>query len=112
MVGGRAALEIGFLSALIGMVWGAVWGAVSGLAGGLFDGFLMRIVDVLLSIPFLFVVLIVAVRYGASVLGLSIDHRDLHLAGPGPAGPGRGAHAAGAGLRLRGPGGRIRAGSG
>ena len=72
MIGGRAALEIGFLSAVIGMVWGAVWGAVSGLAGGLLDGFLMRIVDVLLSIPFLFVVLIVAVRYGASVLGLSI----------------------------------------
>ena len=72
MVGGRAALEIGFLSAFIGMAWGAVWGAVSGLAGGLFDGFLMRIVDVLLSIPFLFVVLIIAVRYGASVLGLSV----------------------------------------
>ena len=51
MIGGRAALEIGFLSAFIGMVWGAVWGAVSGLAGGLLDGFLMRIVDVLLSIP-------------------------------------------------------------
>ncbi len=32
----------------------------------------MRIVDVLLSIPFLFVVLIVAIRYGASVLGLSL----------------------------------------
>jgi ABC-type dipeptide/oligopeptide/nickel transport system permease subunit len=72
MVGGRNALEIGFLSALIGMVIGAVWGAVSGLAGGLLDGFLMRIVDVLLSIPFLFVVLIVAVRYGATVLGLSV----------------------------------------
>jgi peptide/nickel transport system permease protein len=72
MVGGRNALEIGFLSALIGMVIGAVWGAVAGLAGGLFDGFLMRIVDVLLSIPFLFVILIVAVRYGATVLGLSV----------------------------------------
>jgi ABC-type dipeptide/oligopeptide/nickel transport system permease subunit len=72
MVGGQSALEIGFLSALIGIVIGAVWGAVSGLAGGLFDGFLMRIVDVLLSIPFLFVVLIVAVRYGSSVLGLSL----------------------------------------
>lgn len=72
MVGGQSALEIGFLSALIGIVVGAAWGAVSGLAGGLLDGFLMRIVDVLLSIPFLFVVLIVAVRYGASVLGLSL----------------------------------------
>lgn len=72
MAGGRNALEIGFLAAVIGMVIGAVWGAVSGLAGGLLDGFLMRIVDVLLSIPFLFVVLIVAVRYGATVLGLSV----------------------------------------
>ncbi len=72
MVGGQAALEIGFFSALIGIVIGVLWGAVSGFAGGLLDGFLMRIVDVLLSIPFLFVVLILAVRYGASVLGLSL----------------------------------------
>ena len=72
MVGGQAALEIGFFSALIGIVIGVVWGAVSGFAGGLLDGFLMRIVDVLLSIPFLFVVLILAVRYGATVLGLSV----------------------------------------
>jgi peptide/nickel transport system permease protein len=72
MVGGQSALEIGFFSALIGMVIGAIWGAVSGLAGGLVDGALMRIVDVLLSIPFLFVVLIIAIRYGSSVLGLSI----------------------------------------
>ena len=72
MVGGQSALEIGFFSALIGMVIGAIWGAISGLAGGLVDGVLMRIVDVLLSIPFLFVVLIVAVRYGATVLGLSV----------------------------------------
>src|SRR5215831_18691127 len=54
------------------MVIGAIWGAVSGLAGGLVDGALMRVVDVLLSIPFLFVVLIIAIRYGSSVLGLSI----------------------------------------
>jgi peptide/nickel transport system permease protein len=72
MVGGQAALEIGFLSALIGIVIGVIWGAVSGFTGGLIDGFLMRIVDVLLSIPFLFIVLIVAVRWGASVLGLSL----------------------------------------
>ena len=72
----------------------------------------MRIVDVLLSIPFLFVVLIVAVRYGATVLGLSLIIGVLHLAGPGPAGPGRGAHAAGPRLRLRGPRGGIPAARG
>ena len=72
MKGGQAALEIGFLAAVIGIVIGALWGAISGLAGGIADSIMMRVVDVFLSIPFLFIVLIVAVRYGASVLGLSL----------------------------------------
>ena len=72
MRGGQASLEVGFLSAIIGIVLGAAWGAIAGLIGGIFDSTLMRIVDVLLSIPFLFVVLIVAVRYGATVLSLSL----------------------------------------
>jgi ABC-type dipeptide/oligopeptide/nickel transport system permease subunit len=72
MKGGQASLEIGFLAAIFGIVVGALWGAISGLVGGFLDSVMMRVVDVLLSIPFLFVVLIVAVRFGASVLSLSI----------------------------------------
>lgn len=72
MKGGQAALEVGFMAAVIGIVIGALWGAVSGLAAGVLDSVLMRVVDVFLSIPFLFIVLIVAVKYGASVLGLSL----------------------------------------
>ena len=72
MKGGQASLEIGFLAAIVAIVVGALYGAICGLAGGLLDSALMRVVDVLLSIPFLFVVLIVAVRYGASVLSLSL----------------------------------------
>jgi ABC-type dipeptide/oligopeptide/nickel transport system permease subunit len=72
MKGGQAALEVGFFAAVIGIVIGAIYGAVAGLAGGFIDSAMMRVVDVFLSIPFLFVVLIIAVRYGASVLGLSI----------------------------------------
>jgi peptide/nickel transport system permease protein len=72
MKGGQAALEVGFMAALIAIVIGALWGAVAGLAGGILDAAMMRVVDVFLSIPFLFIVLIVAIRYGASVLGLSL----------------------------------------
>jgi peptide/nickel transport system permease protein len=72
MKGGQASLEVGFYAAFFGAVIGSVFGAVSGLAGGIVDAVMMRIVDILLSIPFLFVVLIVAVRYGASVLSLSL----------------------------------------
>jgi ABC-type dipeptide/oligopeptide/nickel transport system permease subunit len=72
MVGGQAALEIGFLAAVIATVLGTLWGAISGLAGGIIDAVMMRAVDTLLSIPFLFVVLILASKYGSSVLSLSL----------------------------------------
>lgn len=72
MKGGQTALVIGFLAALIAIVIGALWGAVAGLAGGLVDSSMMRVVDVFLSIPIVFVVLIVAVKIGATVLSLSI----------------------------------------
>ena len=72
MTGGQAALEVGFFSALIAIVIGTLWGAIAGLAGGILDAAMMRVVDMFLSIPFLFIVLIVAVKFGASVLSLSL----------------------------------------
>ena len=72
MKGGQAALEIGAFAALVAIVLGALIGSIAGLAGGLVDGFLMRITDVFLSVPLLFVVLIMAVRFGATVLSLSL----------------------------------------
>jgi peptide/nickel transport system permease protein len=72
MKGGQAALEIGFFAAFVAIVIGTLWGAVSGLAGGVIDSTMMRIVDIFLSVPFLFVVLILAVKFGATVLSLSL----------------------------------------
>lgn len=72
MKGGQASLEVGFFAAAIGIIIGALWGAIAGLLGGIVDSVMMRVVDVFLSVPFLFVVLIVAVKYGASVLSLSL----------------------------------------
>jgi ABC-type dipeptide/oligopeptide/nickel transport system permease subunit len=72
MKGGQAALEIGFFAAFVAIVIGALWGAVAGLAGGIVDSVMMRVVDVFLSVPFLFIVLILAVKFGASVLSLSL----------------------------------------
>jgi peptide/nickel transport system permease protein len=72
MKGGQAALEIGFFAAFVAITIGALVGAVAGLAGGIVDTVLMRVVDIFLSVPFLFVVLILAARYGASVLSLSL----------------------------------------
>ncbi|MBO0917607.1 ABC transporter permease [Streptomyces sp. NBC_01260] len=72
MTGGRLSLEIGLLAALFSTTIGTVYGAVAGLAGGVVDGFLMRLVDVMLSIPFLFVVLILSARYAANAVSLSL----------------------------------------
>ena len=72
MKGGQTSLEIGFLASLIATVIGTVYGAVAGLAGGIIDGIMMRLVDVMLSIPFLFIVLILATKYSATVLDESL----------------------------------------
>src|SRR5580704_17469306 len=72
MNGGQAALEVGFFAAAIAIIIGALFGAISGLLAGIIDASMMRVVDVFLSIPGLFIVLIVAVRYGASVLSPSL----------------------------------------
>ena len=72
MKGGQASLEIGFFAAFVAIVIGTLFGAVSGLIGGLVDSTMMRVVDVFLSVPFLFVVLILAVKFGATVLSLCL----------------------------------------
>jgi peptide/nickel transport system permease protein len=72
MWGARASLTVGICSALIAVTLGAFWGATSAFAGGLTDAFLMRVVDVCLSVlginsysdgalPILTVVLVIAV---------------------------------------------------
>lgn len=72
MVGGQTALEIGFLASFIATVIGTLYGAISGLAGGLVDGIMMRFVDVLLSIPYLLIVLVLATKYSATVVSESL----------------------------------------
>lgn len=58
--GARTSLFIGFSSMLIGVVLGTVVGSIAGYGGGLVDNILMRIVDVMLTLPLLFVILVAA----------------------------------------------------
>jgi peptide/nickel transport system permease protein len=60
MVGGQVSLELGFASAVMATVIGALWGAVAGYFGGWLDGVMMRIVDAALSIPILFLLIVLA----------------------------------------------------
>jgi oligopeptide transport system permease protein len=55
--GARVSLLVGVLAALVSLVIGVSYGAVAGYAGGAIDAAMMRFVDVLYSIPFIFVVI-------------------------------------------------------
>lgn len=57
--GARVSLIVGFVATLVSLVIGVSYGAVSGYAGGWIDNLMMRIVDVLYSIPFVFLVIFV-----------------------------------------------------
>ncbi len=68
MVGGQSTLEIGLGVGIISTLFGLVWGAFSGYVGGVIDAFMMRIVDALLSIPFLFFVVLLAAMVTPTLL--------------------------------------------
>jgi peptide/nickel transport system permease protein len=72
MIGGQSSLEIGFVAAMLAGVFGVLWGAVSGFFGGIIDTIMMRIVDALLSIPVLFVLLLMAAIIKVNQLNLTL----------------------------------------
>ena len=68
LFGGRVSLAVGVLAALLALTLGTLVGSVAGFYGGLTDAVLMRLVDVLLSIPRLFLLVLLAVVFGGTVL--------------------------------------------
>src|SRR5499427_8071653 len=59
MSAGQISLTVGIAAAALATVVGVMWGAVAGYFGGVLDSVMMRIVDALLSIPTLFLALVV-----------------------------------------------------
>jgi oligopeptide transport system permease protein len=64
LIAGRVSLAIGFLAGLVAVVIGIAYGATSGFLGGRVDEVMMRIVDVLYSLPFIFFVILLVVFFG------------------------------------------------
>jgi peptide/nickel transport system permease protein len=67
MYGGQISLEVGFAAAGIATLVGVLVGAVSGFFGRAVDAVLMRFVDVLLSVPILYLLIVLAVIFTPSV---------------------------------------------
>jgi ABC-type dipeptide/oligopeptide/nickel transport system permease subunit len=62
--GARLSVAFGLVTMLIAVSVGVTVGAVAGFFGGWADGILMRLVDLMLAIPFLFIILVAASFFG------------------------------------------------
>ena len=63
LYGVRLSLLLSLLASAVSLVIGVTWGTVAGFAGGGTDGVLMRIVDVLYALPYLFVVILLTTLF-------------------------------------------------
>jgi oligopeptide transport system permease protein len=68
--GTRVSLMVGIVGAFIAVVVGTLYGAISGYVGGRTDQIMMRIVDILIAVPFMFVVILLLVMFGRSLFML------------------------------------------
>ncbi|MDP3856643.1 MAG: ABC transporter permease subunit [Stagnimonas sp.] len=62
--GGRVSLLVGLAATAVSVLIGVAWGAVAGYFGGRLDELLMRAVDILYALPFLFLVILLMVLFG------------------------------------------------
>lgn len=73
--GSRVSLLVGLIAALVTLMIGVFYGALSGYLGGLADDAMMRLVDILYSIPFIFIVIYlisILQEYSASLRAIGI----------------------------------------
>ena len=67
MWGCRVSLLIGTVASVVSVVIGVLWGAAAGFVGGRVDSFMMRIVDILYSVPFIPFVIVLVVMFGRNL---------------------------------------------
>lgn len=63
--GTRVSISVALIASMVSLVIGSIYGTISGFAGGILDNLMMRIVDFLYSIPFLPIVILMQVYFGA-----------------------------------------------
>jgi oligopeptide transport system permease protein len=66
--GTRVTLLVAVVASLVSLVIGVAWGAIAGYAGGKLDNAMMRIVDALFALPFIFLVILLMVAFERNFL--------------------------------------------
>jgi oligopeptide transport system permease protein len=67
LYGARVSLMVGILATGVSLVIGVTWGAIAGYFGGRIDNLMMRFVDVMYSLPFMFFVILLMVVFGRHI---------------------------------------------
>ncbi len=67
LYGGRMSLMIGVIATLVSLLIGITYGATAGYLGGRTDAIMMRIVDILYAMPFMFFVILLMVFFGRNI---------------------------------------------
>jgi oligopeptide transport system permease protein len=70
--GTMISLAVGILSSAVAVVLGTVYGAISGYFGGRLDSLMMRFVDIVYSIPYLFILILLLLLFGRSFVTLFV----------------------------------------
>ena len=68
LIGLRVSLAVGVVATGVSLVIGVMWGAAAGYIGGRTDEVMMRIVDILYSLPFIFFVILLMVTFGRNFI--------------------------------------------
>ncbi len=66
--GGRISLLVGIVATLVSLVIGVTYGSVAGFYGGITDRVMMRIVDIIYALPFMFFVILLMVVFGRNIV--------------------------------------------
>jgi oligopeptide transport system permease protein len=72
LYGARVSLAVGLVATLVSLVIGVIYGATAGFIGGAIDNLMMRVVDVLYSLPFIFFVIILMVMFNRNFILLFV----------------------------------------
>ena len=68
MLGGQISIAVGLAASLVSLGIGVIYGATSGYLGGRVDNVMMRLVEILYSLPFVFLVVVMVVFFGRSIV--------------------------------------------
>lgn len=67
-VGARVSLAVGITATVVALIIGVLYGATAGFLGGRIDNLMMRFVDILYALPFIFFVIILMVVFGRNII--------------------------------------------